>query len=86
MVVTAESIAAAGGRTMSHKMRYAVMMTLAGVVTALVVYLLTSSFWWAVLGLFAAGFVINLVAEGRSNGRMRFTDTRDTPAEKRHCC
>ncbi len=69
---------------MSHKMRYAVMMTLAGVVTAVVVYLLTRSFWWAVVGLFAAGFVINLVAEGRSNGRMRFTSSSGTRPEKRH--
>ena len=71
---------------MSYKMRYSVMMTLAGVATAVVVYVLTSSFWWAILGLFATGFVINLVAEARSNGRMRFTDTRDTPVEKRHSC
>jgi NhaP-type Na+/H+ or K+/H+ antiporter len=39
-------------------------MITAGLVTALVAYLLTDSIGWAIVGLFGAGVVLNALAQG----------------------
>ncbi len=69
---------------MGHRLRYAVLTMLVGVGSALVVYVLTGRVVWAVVGLLMSGFVLNLIAEGRANGRMRFTDRRAHGAKKEH--
>lgn len=58
-------------RSPSPKWWWAIWMTLGGLAVATVVFLLTSSMWWAVFGLVGAGVVFNAVAGPRGPaGRM----------------
>jgi hypothetical protein len=52
---------------MSYRMRWTLSMTAVGLATALIVYVLTASVVWAVVGLLASGFVLNLFAEAVTN-------------------
>ena len=65
---------------MSYRMRWSLWMTASGVATAVVVYLLTSSIGWAVVGLLGSSFVLNAIAEAVANGR---TGTRHASRGKR---
>lgn len=46
---------------MSRAVRWAIAMTMFGIVAALVVYLITGSLWWSLIGVLGAGIVANSV-------------------------
>jgi hypothetical protein len=56
---------------MSYRIRWTVLMTMLGVVTAVVVFAWTDSVGWAIVGLVAAGVVANAMASGRAGARPR---------------
>jgi hypothetical protein len=55
---------------MRYRIRWSIWMTLAGATTAVLVYLLTESIGWAIVGLLASGVVLNAIAESVTNGHL----------------
>ena len=54
---------------MSYKVRWSIAMTSLGLTVALLVYVTTSSVGWALVGLIAAGVVVNSAVSARAAGR-----------------
>lgn len=46
---------------MGYELRWALWMTAFGIIVALAVYVVTQSVGWAIVGLLAAGIVVNIL-------------------------
>lgn len=56
---------------MSYTVRWTIAMTVLGVLTAVVAYVVSGSWWWALAGLLLAGVVANSIASTRAATRSR---------------
>lgn len=46
---------------MSYRTRWTILMTLGGLATAAVVWVITDSIWWGLVGLLGSGIVFNAI-------------------------
>lgn len=46
---------------MSHRTRWTILMTIGGLATAAVVWVITDNIWWGLVGLLGSGIVFNAI-------------------------
>lgn len=49
------------GNRMSYRTRWTILMTLGGLATAAIVWLITGNIWWGLVGLLVSGIVFNAI-------------------------
>lgn len=49
------------GNRISYRIRWTILMTLGGLATAAIVWLITDNIWWGLVGLLASGMVFNVL-------------------------